>query len=118
VEESATAMALFTAVHGVDAASARRHLQATQRGAYDDACEWVASNPLLLEALQRNPAWLERGTFDLEPPRGIVGRWLHKRRIERELRSPAVRPKAEPSAARQRYLEEARALVEDTFGEE
>ncbi len=118
VEESATVLALFTAVHGVEPSEARRHLQPTQSEAYEDACEWVDSNPLLLETLGRNPALLEQGTFDLEPRRGPLGRWLYRRRVERELRAPATTQRVAPSTAQQRYLAEARALVEGTFEEE
>jgi hypothetical protein len=118
VEESATALALFTAVHAVEPSEARRHLQPTQRAAYEDACEWVDSNPFLVETLVRSPASLEHGTFDIEPQRGPLGRWLYRRRVERELRAPATKQKFAPSAAQQRYLAEARALVEGTFEEE
>jgi hypothetical protein len=117
VEESATALALFTALHGVDPAAARRHLEVTPREAYDDAAAWVESNPLMIDSLRRNPRWLEGGSFDIEPTRGLLGRWLHKLRVEREMRVPAARPKTPPSAAKQRYLEEAKALVEETLGE-
>jgi hypothetical protein len=117
VDESATTLALFTGLHGVDPAVARRHLEVTAREAYDDAAAWVESNPLLVDSLRRNPKWLEGGSFDIEPTRGLLGRWLHKRRVEREMRLPAMNPKATPSPARQRYLEEAKALVEETLGE-
>jgi hypothetical protein len=118
VAESATVLALFVAIHEVEAAEARRHLQAAQHEAYDHACAWVESNPLVLDALRERPAWLEGGIFDLEPTRGLIGRWLYKRRVERELRTPvaaAVRPRVALSAERQRHLEEARALVDDAF---
>jgi hypothetical protein len=117
VEESAAALALFTAVHAVDPPAARRHLETTQREAFDDARDWADSNPLLVETLRDRPALLEGGAFDLEPTRGVVGRWLHKRRLERDLRTQVVRPKVAPTAAQQRYLDEAKALVEETFGE-
>jgi hypothetical protein len=117
VEESAAALALFTGLHGIDPSVARRHLEVTAREAYDDAAAWVESNPLLVDSLRRNPKWLESGSFDIEPTRGLLGRWLHKRRIEREMQRPAPRPKAAMSASKQRYLDEAKALVEETLGE-
>ena len=70
---------------------------------------------LVATPLRRNPRWLEGGSFDIEPTRGLLGRWLHKRRVEREMQMPAPRPRTAPSPAKQRYLEEAKALVEDTL---
>jgi hypothetical protein len=116
-DESAAALALFTALRGIDPSVARRHLQVTPGEAYDDAAAWVESNPLLVDSLRRNPKWLESGSFDIEPTRGLLGRWLHKRRIERAMRAPAPAPKPALSPAKQRYLEEAKALVEETLGE-
>lgn len=114
VEESAVALALFAALHRVSPGAVRRHLEPTQREAYDEAWEWVESNPLLLDALRRNPAWLEDGMFELEPTRGLLGRWLYRRRVARELRIPVATTKVSRSDAQRRYLEEAKALVEET----
>jgi hypothetical protein len=117
VDETAAALALFVAVHGVSASEARRHLETTQREAFDDASCWVESNPLLVETLRDRPALLEGGAFDLEPARGIVGRWLHKRRLERDLRQPASSPRPALTDAQRRRIEEAKALVEEVLGE-
>lgn len=81
---------------------------------------WVESNPLLLENLRECPALLEAGIFDIEPTRGVVGRWLHKRKVAAEMRAP-VPPsaaKAPVSEERRRRLEEARALVDEVLGGE
>lgn len=115
VEEAAVVLALFVAVHGHGAADARRHLDATQREAFDHAVEWTESNPLLVESLRDWPALLEGGAFDIEPTRGLLGRWLHKRRLDRDLRAPVAPPRSTLSEAQRRRLEEARALVEDAF---
>jgi hypothetical protein len=116
VEEAAVVLALFLAVHGHSALDARRHLDATQREALDHATAWTESNPLLVETLRERPALLEAGAFELEPTRGLLGRWLHKRRLERELRAPPA-PRATLSEAQRRRMEEARALVDDVLGE-
>lgn len=117
VEEAAAVLAVFAAVHRVSPSEARRHLETTQREAFDDAFCWVESNPLLIETLCDRPALLQGGAFELEPPRGIVGRWLHKRRLEQDLRPAAAAPRAVLSEDQRRRLEEARALVEEVLGE-
>ncbi len=113
VEEIAVALALFAAVHGYKVSEARRHLGATQREAFDAAQDWVESNPLLMESLRDRPARLESGTLDLEPVRGVLGQWLHKRKLEQAMR---VRPTKEASViteARRRRLEEVSALLDE-----
>lgn len=117
VDETAAALALFVAVQGTAASEARRHLETTQREAFDDASCRIESNPLLVETLRDCPGLLESGSFDLEPARGVVGRWLHKRRLDRDLRQPAAPPKTALSDAQRRRLEEAKALVEEVLGE-
>jgi hypothetical protein len=114
VEEAAVVLALFVAMHGASESDARRHLETTQREALDHAWAWVESNPLLVETLRDRPALLESGTFDIEPVRGLLGRWLHKRGLEKALRAPLA-PRAPISEAKRRRLEEARALVEEAF---
>jgi hypothetical protein len=115
VEEVTVTLALFLAVHGLRAS--RSHLGATQREALDLATAWVESNPSLVEALRDRPASLEKGLFDLEPVRGLLGRWMHRRKLEKELATPA--PAAAPlSDDKRRRLAEARALVDEVLGNE
>jgi hypothetical protein len=80
---------------------------------------WTESNPYVVESLRDRPAVLEGGLFTLEPVRGLLGRWLHKRKLDRELRSPDAAPAAVApiSDDRRRRLEEARALVDEVLGE-
>ena len=120
VEELAVALALFLAIHGTRPAEARSSLGATQREALDLAESWVESNPMLVETLRERPALLEAGVFDIEPIRGIVGRWLHKRKVAAEMRAPAPASAAmgPVSDERRRRLEEARALVDEVLGGE
>jgi hypothetical protein len=115
VEEASVALALFTAVHGRKTSEARAHLGTTQREAFDAAFEWVGSNRALVEALRDRPAMLEKGTFDIEPIRGAFGRWLHKRKQDKEQSVPVA--KAPPmSEERRRHFEEAKALVDEVLG--
>jgi hypothetical protein len=90
VEEAAVTVALFLGVHGLKAAQVRRHLDTSQQEALDLAVAWAESNPLLVETLRDHPSLLKKGTLEIEPLRGIVGRWLNKRRIERAMRLPAT----------------------------
>jgi hypothetical protein len=120
VEELSVALALFVAIHGTRPSEARSSLGATQREALDLAEAWVESNPLLVETLRERPALLEAGVFDIEPIRGIVGRWLHRRKVAAEMRAPvpASATTAPVSDERRRRLEEARALVDEVLGGE
>ncbi len=118
VEEATVALALFAAVHGVKASTAQSKLGATQREAFDHAVAWTESNPALVEALRDRPEVLEAGLFQMEPVRGLLGRWLHKRNVDKELRAPVSAPAAPISEDKRRRLEEARALVEEVMGGE
>ncbi len=115
-EEMAVALALFVAVHDHKVSHARKHLGATQREAFDVAQDWVESNPLLMESLRERPERLAAGAIDFDPVRGVLGQWLHKRKLERAFRPP---PPAGPStltAEQQRRLErleEVRALMDE-----
>ena len=113
VEEMAVALALFVGVHGHKVSRVRRHLGTTQREALDVAHDWVDSNPLLMASLRDRPERIESGALDLEPVRGVLGQWLHKRKLEQALRAP---PKSAASAItdeRRRRLEEVSALLDE-----
>lgn len=90
VEEAAVTFALFLGVHELKASQVRRHLDTSQREALDLALAWAESNPLLVETLRCHPSLLKTGTLEIEPLRGLVGRWLNKRKIEKEMRMPAT----------------------------
>jgi hypothetical protein len=118
VEEVTVALALFAAIHQARVSDARAHLGPTQREALDLSTAWAESNPLLVETLRDRPALLETGLFDIEPVRSLVGRWFHKRRLDKELKAP-IAPSASPlSEEKRRRLEEARALVDEVLGGE
>jgi hypothetical protein len=113
VEEMAVALALFVGLHGHKVSQARRHLGATQREAFDVAQDWVESNPMLIESLRHRPERLASGTLDLEPVRGLLGQWLHKRRLDQGLRAPRQSSASAISDERRRRLEEVRALMDE-----
>ncbi|HEY1695284.1 MAG TPA: hypothetical protein VGG39_24115 [Polyangiaceae bacterium] len=116
VDEVCVGLALFVALHQLRPSEARTHLGATQREAFDAAVAWVESNPLLVESLRDHPETLEHGTFGIEPVRGLVGRWFHKRKMDRELRAPVAAAPVPVSEDRRRRLDEARALVDEVLG--
>lgn len=118
VEETAVALALFAAVHDVKESEAREHLHTTQREAFDLALAWAASNPFLVEGLRNRPATLQAGAFDIEPVRGLLGRWLHKRKIEKEMGTAPVAAKPARSDEQRRRFEEARAWVDEVLSGE
>jgi len=119
IEELSVLLALFTAVHGRKAGEARANLGATQREAFDLAQAWVESNPLLVESLRDRPELLEGGAFDVEPVRGMLGRWLHKRKLDKELAAvPASAPPSSRTPEQQRRFLEAKALVDEVLGGE
>jgi hypothetical protein len=117
VEETAVALALFVQVHVVNPSEARTNLGATQREAFDLALAWAESNPLLVEGLRERPALFQAGVIEIEPPRGLLGRWLYKRRLDKELRAQPRQARPAPSDDQRRRLEEARALVDEAQGE-
>jgi hypothetical protein len=111
VEEIAVAVALFVALHDHKVSLARKHLGATQREAFDVAQDWVESNPMLIASLRDRPEALECGAVELEPIRGAIGQWLHRRRLERGLRVPPKSSASTISEERRRRLEEVSALM-------
>jgi len=115
VEEMAALPSLFVALHEVNPTEARTNLDATQRESFDLACAWVASNPLLVEALRDRPELLTEGMFTIEPVRGAFTRWRANRKRERELRSTAAVKRPALTDEKRRHLEEARALVDEVF---
>jgi hypothetical protein len=115
VEEIAVALALFVAVSGHGASKARKHLGATQREAFALAWDWLESNPLLVESLRDAPERLESGVLDLEPVRGVLGQWLHKRKLEKAMRvarAPEPTPMTEERKRRLERMEEVNALLD------
>jgi hypothetical protein len=116
VNEAAVALALFARVHAVKPGDCRRHLETTQREAFDEALDWVDSNPELVARLRDAPAALADGFFDIHETKSVLGRLLAKRKANAPVEvAPASRPKRERSADEERRLAEAKALVEEAL---
>jgi hypothetical protein len=112
VSELAVALGLDTVVHDRSRSQVRKHLGPTQREALDVALDWVDSNHEIVDGLRERPEWIEAGAFELHPVRGILGQWLQKRRAARECAAAPPAPST-MTAERRRWLEEAKALVDD-----
>jgi hypothetical protein len=118
VEEATVTLALFLALHGERPSKARKYLGTTQREAFANACDWVDANPALVERLRERPSTLVGPAIPIEPVRGLFASWFHRRSVKRDVPAPQRAAPAPPmSDEKRRRLEEARALVDDVFGQ-
>lgn len=121
--ELALALALFVRVHDKKAGAVKRHLDVTQREAFDAALEWVDGQPKLVLALARSPETLTDGVFDLEAKKGLLSRLLGGgRRKDDDAPDEAIAARAKArsegrSEEERRKIAEARALVEEALSE-
>jgi hypothetical protein len=111
VPSSAVALALFLRLHGAKPGLARRHLETTQREAFDEALAWVDARPKLVEALRLHPESLRDGVFPLEEARGVFARLFGSRSAEPEIVAPA-KPRRVRTVEEEQKLAEDRAIVE------
>jgi hypothetical protein len=123
VEELGVLLALFVRYHDLKASSARRHLDVTQKEAFDCAMEWVDANESLVAALRDRPAEVAEGYVELSPVRGIFGRLFGggkpKPRDEEDAADEVVRAAqarvSQRSPEEQRRIDEMRALVDEAL---
>ena len=116
LEEIALGLALFVRVTGKKPGIVRRHLQVTQKEAFDAALSWVDGQPTLVQALTDRPETLEDGVFAFEEKKGLFSR-LFARKGDDDLAAPvSVRPR-ERSPEELRRLAEAKALVDEALSE-
>ncbi|MDB4940966.1 MAG: hypothetical protein JWP97_500 [Labilithrix sp.] len=118
VEELALANALFVRAAGKKPASVRRHLDVTQREAFDIALHWVDGQPRLVKALASDPASLADGIFTLEEKKGLLSRFLAAPKKDEDdvpALTAAPRPAKLRSEAELRRLAETKALVEEAL---
>ena len=117
VEELALACALFVRVTDRKPNAVRRHLEVTQREAFDIALDWVDGQPKLVRALAKDPATLEDGIFVLEEKKGLLSRLLSRKRDDDppEAMPLAPRPAKVRSEEELRRLAETKALVEEAL---
>jgi hypothetical protein len=116
VDEVALATALFLRMNEVKPGRVRRHLEVTQREAFDEALAWVDAQPKLVAQLREHPESLTDGVFVLEEKKGLLAR-LFERKKDDDLDALPVstRPPVVRSEVEQRRLAETRALVEEAL---
>lgn len=135
VEETGVALAVFTTLFQADERAARRHLDPMPRQAFDEGMQWARANTVAVRLVRDDPRAIEQGAYRLRPARSWLARTLgplvpglgaRKRPVDaldvddealaRELARPRV---ARPvDAARAARLARARAIVDETLGEE
>lgn len=116
VEELALAVALFVRITDAKPARVKKHLEVTQREAFDAALSWVDDQPKLVKTLAEEPETLEDGVFVLEEKKGLFGKLLGRKGKDEEDFVPVSKPK--PSALTEeerRRIAETKALVEEAL---
>lgn len=121
VEEIALATALFVRVHDVKAGLVRRHLEVTQREAWDEALAWVDGQPKLVAALRHHPETLADGVFVLEEKKGLLAKLFDRKKDDDALPTSLETARKAPQRVlgedERRRLAETRALVEEALQE-
>ena len=116
VASSAVSLALFLRVHDVKPGVARRHLETTQREAFDEALRWVDSNAKIVEALRAHPESLADGVFAIEPIKGLLSRlFAGKPAAPPEVALAPVSKRRVRSVEEERRLAETKAMVEEAL---
>lgn len=121
VEELALACALFVRVTDRKPGTVRRHLEITQREAFDIALDWVDGQPKLVRALTKDPESLADGIFALEEKKGLLSRLFSSRKPDDDADAIAAMSAPRPVKARTeaelRRIAETKALVEEALQE-
>jgi hypothetical protein len=118
VEELALACALFVRATNRKPGAVRKHLQVTQREAFDIALDWADGQPKLLRALTNAPESLADGVFALEEKKGLLGRLFARKRDDAmpdDLPISSVARPKERSEEERRKIAETRALVDEAL---
>lgn len=119
-DEIALATALFVRVNDAKASRVRKHLEVTQREAFDEALAWVDGQPKLVGALRDHPETLTDGVFALEEKKGLLARLFDRRnepRLELDAAPPASARTVSRSEEERRRIAETKALVEEALQE-
>jgi hypothetical protein len=116
VEELAFALALFVRVTDAKPARVKKHLEPTQREAFDAALAWVDDQPKLVQTLTEDPETLEDGVFALEEKKGVFGKLLARKRTDEDELVPVSKPSTLTEEERRR-IAETKALVEEALQE-
>ncbi|MBX3227368.1 MAG: hypothetical protein KIT84_13525 [Labilithrix sp.] len=115
LEEIALATALFVRVTDAAPSRVRKHLEVTQREAFDEALAWVDTQPTLVKKLATQPETLTDGVFDFEAKKGFLSRLFASKKAD-EL-DPAQLKRRTLSDEERRRIAEAKALVDEALSE-
>jgi hypothetical protein len=115
LEEIALGLALFVRTTEKKPQAVRKHLEITQREAFDAALAWVDTQPTLVRSLRERPETLEDGVFAFEAKQGLLAR-IFARRSDDERLELEVKPR-ERSDEERRRLAEAKALVDEALSD-
>ncbi len=118
LEELALACALFVRVTGRKPGVVRRHLEVTQKEAFELALDWVDAQPKLVRTLTNDPATLADGVFKLEEKKGLLSRLLSRKPDDDmpEMNPASAAPRAkERTEEERRRIAETKALVEEAL---
>ena len=115
VEELALANALFVRATGQKPSRVKRHLEITQREAFDDALAWVDARPKLVAMMKSAPETLVDGVLPIEEKKGLFARLLSSSKSLEEEMPISARPAKVRSDAELRRLAETKALVEEAL---
>lgn len=116
IEELALGLALFVRATDKKPGVVRRHLEVTQKEAFDAALAWVDGQPSLVRSLAERPETLADGVFSFEEKKGLFSRLFSRKNSDDELGAITVRPR-ERSAEELRRIAEAKALVDEALSE-
>jgi hypothetical protein len=118
VDELAFGLALFVRMTGNKPGTVRRHLEITQREAFDAALAWVDGQPTLLRSLAERPETLADGVFSFEEKKGLFSRLFARKADSLEAPAPSsVKPRVAKTAEELRRLAEAKALVDEALSD-
>lgn len=116
LEEIALALALFVRTTNIRPSVVRRHVEITQKEAFDAALAWVDGQPALVQALTSQPETLEDGVFSFEKKKSVLSRLFGRKESDEPLDAIKVVAR-ERSEEERRRLAEAKALVDEAFSE-
>lgn len=117
LNEHALLLATVARMHGHKVGAIEKHLEVTQREAFDRALSLVDSNRELTSALCSTPETLVDGIFTIHATRGWLGRLFSKRPasdLDTGPHSPVRNVKR--SAEEQAKIDEMRRLVDEALG--
>lgn len=118
VHDVALATALFVRLNEEKPSKVRRHLEVTQREAFDEALAWVDGQPKLVAQLREHPETLTDGVFVLEQKKGLFAKLFDRRPKDLLEEAPvSVAPRSSKSEEERRRIAETKALVEEALQE-